>query len=252
MFPALWVDLQRVSNYIFDSIFNAVAENVRVTELSGVLLYSYYLIILFLKLSPVTIILFLFAVFNYKKWFQSFENKILALVMLVYFISLSASEQKIDRYSLVFFQPIFLISAFYLSNLTLNIKRTYIISALSFIVLIYYIYSPQYSAYFNPVLGGTKTALNLGIYQDVGHYYFSAAEYLNQNFPNSIVFVPENHDSFSFFYKGKTLSVDNKKKEFVVSSLERDRTEFDNHGCPEKIADFGPFDTKVIAIFKCN
>lgn len=252
LFPALWVDLQRVSNYIFDSIFNAVAENVRVTELSGVLLYSYYLIILFLKLSPVTIILFLFAVFNYKKWFQSFENKILALVMLVYFISLSASEQKIDRYSLVFFQSIFLISAFYLSNLTLNIKRTYIISALSFIVLIYYIYSPQYSAYFNPVLGGTKTALNLGIYQDVGHYYFSAAEYLNQNFPNSIVFVPENHDSFSFFYKGKTLSVDNKKKEFVVSSLERDRTEFDNHGCPEKIADFGPFDTKVIAIFKCN
>jgi len=252
LFPALWVDLQGVSLYIFDSIFNAVSENVRVTELSGLLLYSYYLIILFLKLSPLTIILFLLAVFNYNKWYQSFENKILVLVMFVYLVSLSASEQKIDRYSLVFFQPIFLISAFYLSSLSLNFKRMYIVFALSFIGLIYYLYSPQYSAYYNPIIGGTKTAINMGIYQDVGHYYYPAAEYLNRNYPNSLVYVPENHDSFSFFFKGKTLSVDNKKKEFVVSSLERNRTEFDNHGCLEKIAEFGPFDAKVIAIFKCK
>ena len=252
LFPALWVDTYNVSFYIFDSIFNAVSENVRVTSLDGILLYSYYLIILSLKLSPISLILFLFACFHYKKWFMSFENKILVLVMLVYFISLSLSEQKIDRYSLVFFQPIFLILAIYLSSLSLNFRKIYLFCSTSFLLFVYFIYSPQYSAYFNPLLGGTKTALNLGIYQDVGHYYYTAAEYLNQNFPNSIVYVAENHDSFSLFYRGKTLSINSKKKDFVVSSLERDRLEFNNYGCNEKVAEFGPFDTKVIAIFKCK
>ncbi len=252
LFPALWVAPVTVSSYILDSIFNAVQENVRVTQLSGILLYSYYLIILFLKLSPITILIFLLSCINYKSWIKPFENKILVLVMIVYFISLSVSEQKIDRYSLVFFQPIFLISAIYINSLKLNLKKAYFIIALLFLTIISYIYSPQYSAYFNPILGGTKSALNLGIYQDVGHYYYPAAEYLNINYPQAIVYVPENHDSFSFFYRGKTLTVDNKKKEFVVSSLERDRIEFDNHGCTEKIAEFGPYDAKVIAIFKCK
>ena len=252
LFPALWTDSINVSTYIFNSIFNAVGDNIRNTNLNGLIAFFYYIIILLLKMSPITLGLFFFALFKSKNIIDDFYTKIIYFTFLSYFIFLTISEQKIDRYSLVFYLPIFLISAIYLSNLKLFVKKIYVVFSLILIFFVYFSYSSQYSAFYNPLIGGTNLALKLGIYENGGNFYYNSAEFLNKNFPKSRVFVPDNFEAFSFFYNGKTINKFDDKASFVISSLDIDRQEFNNYGCLNEITRFGPPETAVLKIFQCK
>jgi len=251
LFPALWVDPIGVSSKILDSIFNAVGEDPRVYLLSPFLNKFFYLVILPFKLSPITFILFLIAIYKFKK-IRTFDSFVLFLVIGIYLISLSFSDQKIDRYSLVFFQPIMLIAAVYLASTSQKFQNFIISLSLIFILFISFIYTPQYSAYYNPLLGGTKLAIENGIYENGGAYFYDAANLLNQIDPQKRVYVPNNIEAFSMFYNGKTLRESSDPRDYVVVSLDIDRKSFDNLGCTNLVQAFGPLDYKVVAIYSCK
>lgn len=252
LFPALWAEPFKVSNYILTNIFGAVSDTIRNSKLEGLVLYFYYPLILLLKLSPVTLVLVLGAILNFKKYSKDFNYLFVAITFAVYFIFLTLSEQKIDRYSLVFYEPLFLICALFVSNQKSLFKKIYAISAVLFIAFVHFWYSESYSAFYSPIFGGTNTALELGVYENGGNFYSNSAEFLNKNFPNHIVLVPNNFEAFSFFYKGKTITDSKLNFDFVISSLDIDRLSFENYGCDAEIASFGPVDQKVVKVFKCQ
>ncbi len=251
LFPSLWVEPIQTSGKIIDSIIHAVGEDPRVYLLSPFLNKFFYLVVLPFKLSPIILFLFAIAIYNIKK-IKSFELLILFLLIGIYLVSLSVSDQKIDRYSLVFFQPIILISSVYLTTTSKRFQNIAVIFSLIFVVFISFIYNPQYSAYYNPLLGGTKSAIENGIYENGGTYFYDAASFLNQTDPQKKVFVPNNIEAFSMFYNGKTLRDPYDSRDYVVVSLDIDRKEFDSLGCLNLIQKFGPIDYKVVAIYSCK
>jgi hypothetical protein len=145
-----------------------------------------------------------------------------------------------------------LISAVYLATTSQKFQNFIIGLSLIFIIFISFIYTPQYSAYYNPLLGGTKSAIENGIYENGGTYFYDAAKLLNQLDPQKKVYVPNNIEAFSMFYNGKTLRDSSEMKDYVVVSLDIDRKSFDNLGCENLIQTFGPLDYKVVAIYSCK
>jgi hypothetical protein len=174
------------------------------------------------------------------------------LVLGIYLIALSSSDQKIDRYSLVFFQPIILIASIYIETLSLKAQRFVISVSLFYLIFIGFIYSPQYSAYYNPIIGGTRGAIDIGIYENGGTYFYDAANLLNQLAPQKRIYVPNNIEAFSMFYNGKSLREPQDIKDYVVVSLDIDRKQFETFGCNNFVQSFGPLDYKVVAIYSCK
>ncbi len=251
IFPAMWVSPLEVSSKILNSIFNAVGDDLRKYQLTYYVTIFYYFIILAFKLSPITIILFLITILNYKK-LRTFEDNVIYITFLTYFIFLSFSDKKIDRYSLVFFSPILLLCSHFISKLENKFIYVYSSSVFVFSLFVFIFYSPNYSAYYNPLLFGTKGALDTGIYENGGTYFYEAASYLNKIESKPSVLVPDNYEAFSMFYNGKSLRIESSNPEYVVTSLDIDRTTFNNYGCNKQVATFGPADYKVVAIFKCQ
>lgn len=250
-FPALWVTPIQTLGKILGSIFHAVSEDPRKFQLNYYTNLFYYPLILLLKLSPLTIVLFSLALLNFKK-IQNYEFNILLFVGIFYLLFLSLSDQKIDRYSMVFFQPIILISAIFVAKFEDKFIYVYASFVLIFLAFVYVFYSPQYSSYYNPMLGGTKTALDIGLYENGGSYFNEAAFYLNNKSIKDSVLVPDNYEAFSMFYLGRSLMNGSSNYKYVVSSLDIDRKNFNNFECDSQIASFGPADYKVVAIFECK
>lgn len=251
LFPAMWVDPIIVISRLLDSIFHAVGEDPRRVQLGFYTNLFYYPLILLFKSSPIIIILFNFAIQNYKK-IKSFELNVLFLTLISYFLFLSFSDQKIDRYSLVFFPSIILISSIFVSKL--EEKYIYIYSSFSvlFAFFVFTFYSYQFSAYYNPLLGGTSSALKFGVYENGGAYFNEAAFYLNNREIKNNVLVPDNYEAFSYFYFGKSVRDKSLNYYYVVTSLDIDRLSFNNLGCGNLIQTFGPIDQKVVAIYSCK
>jgi hypothetical protein len=171
---------------------------------------------------------------------------------LVYFVLLTLSDQKIDRYSLSMFPPLILLAAIELSKLK---KKTiyYLLGAqLIFFIFISVIYYPIYSAYYNPLLGGTRTSLNLGLYENSGEYYAQAAKYLKSKGRDIVVDVPNNIDSFKYYYNGNFPDNVNTKIDYVIESRDIDRIDVVAGTCSEVEMAFGPkLGPKIVYIFKC-
>jgi len=251
-FPALWVNPYGVSLDIIESIFNAVGQDIRVTQLSPFLNNFFYLVVLPFKLSEITLILLCVFVFNLRSLLNKFNNLVIFLVFLVYIVFLSVSDQKIDRYSLVFFSPIILYISLHLANLKSKILGVIIFIYISMAFINYLQFGSTISAFYNRVLGGTSAALVTGVYENGGNYLAEAAFFMNKNFQNESVYVPNNYEAFSYFYSGNSERSKTLYTKYVVNSLDIDRITFNNYGCLEKIAEFGPLDYPVVGIFKCN
>lgn len=252
LYPALWVDMFATSLNIFGSILNAVGEDYRASQLNLVTNYFYYLLILLYKLSPLTLFLIIF-IFVFKNDFlKKFENLVIFLVFLINFVFLSISDQKIDRYSLVFFSPILLLISIFVSSVSLKFKKLILSASFAFSIFVAVFYSFQFSAYYSPIFGGSKGALDLGIYENGGSYFNEAAFFLNKNYPGKNILVPDNYEAFSLFYNGKSQREKLSDTDFIVTSLDIDRKEFNFQNCQENIALFGPIDKKVVSIFKCR
>lgn len=250
-FPALWVNPYGVTLEIIGSIFNAVGQDIRVTQLSPFLNRFFYLVVLPFKLSEITLLLLCVFVFNLRNVLKKFKNLVIFLVFLVYIFFLSFSDQKIDRYSLVFFSPIILYISLNLARLKSGFLVVVISIYVSMVFINYFQFGSNVSAFYNRLLGGTSAAILTGVYENGGNYMSGAAFFMNKNFPNESVYVPNNYEAFSYFYSGKSERSITINTKYVVNTLDIDRITFNNYGCNEKIAEFGPLDYPVVSVFKC-
>ncbi|OGC38837.1 hypothetical protein A3K42_01190 [candidate division WWE3 bacterium RBG_13_37_7] len=265
VFPALTANPQ----YVFARVYRSL--RLAVTEDPGMFIWNwylgpfYYLVVLLFKMSPVTLVLSVISIWylhRTKTYAKNFNIQVFSLVLISYYVFLSLSSKKIDRYSLAFFPYLLLFSSVYLSRL--NFKKQIFVGLASLLFLSYviYVYHPVYSAYYSPLFGGTKTALKLKIYDNSGEYYAQAAEYLNTKGRDVIVYTPNNFDSFSPFYIGKFQAGFNGNTNYAVYSLDSERPVLEptlpcyssnsKTGKMQSFAAFGPRNYKVVFVFACR
>jgi len=249
-FPALWVDPVFVFNKMYNPISEAVTDNIRADILAGPLNYLYYAVILLFKLSPVTLILFLISFWGLRKT-KDFNVKILILSIFNYYIFLTLTDQKIDRYALIFIPFILLLSSLYL--VTLSKKVVSIVLSLSFAFFIYvaYVYYPVYSAYYSPLFGGTNKALSVGVYDNSGEYFAQAMLYLNTKGRDVYTYVPDGFSSSLLFYKGKIQRDRNAQTQYVVKSYDMVRLDPTDPFCTTLDSSFGSKEHAIVFVWRC-
>src|SRR3989338_3913298 len=248
-FPALLFDTAHVLQKLYSAVNGAVSNDLRVWVLPKQIEHVFYFLILLFKLSPVTLLFFILTVLNVKKLTQKQHLFPLALVLILYFTSLSLTGRKIDRYAVVMFPYVILLISVYFSV----IKRLgYFAAALSLIFIVYitYLYSPVFSAYYSPLFGGTKMAYKIGVYDNSGEYYAQSALFLNTLGRNKNTYVPYNVDSFSPFYKGTTLREYVNNVDFIVTSV--DHLNSEKIVCRDVFKTFGSKVDKIVYVFKCG
>jgi hypothetical protein len=247
----MWVNPSIVFMQITKSIFGAVEGDLRVSVLNPVLEPFYYFIILVFKLSPITLAIFIYTLFNFKKIKSIYTYLILASIF-VFLIFLTLSSQKIDRYSLVFFPSIILLISILISKI--QIQKTLFIIFLSLLTTTYsfIVYSPNLSAFYSPLFGGTNQALQIGVYENGGDFVSKSAFYLNQHDRNYEVYVPNNFEAFSLFFGGKSVREITPKTKYIIYNLDIDRRTYDEKYCKEIIKTFGSLEKEVVAICKIN
>lgn len=254
LFPALWVDPLGVYHQIYNHVFLAVTDNERAYMLPMYIQPIYYLVILALKLSPLTLLLFLFALAQLVRLHKTtdFYIKLSVLAFAWYYVLLSITEQKIDRYALALVPFVLVICAYTLADLSKKVQILFGILALLFIGFISWQYFPMYSAYYSPLFGGTRTALKLSVYENDGAYFSNAAFYLNTKGRDKNVYVPDNFEAFSSYYKGNAQRELDATTDYVVTSLDIDRLTFDGHGCSVLAKTFGNRELQVVAVYSCK
>ena len=252
VFPAFWADGLQVLQKFFLAVTNAVGNDIRAQELSGPLRILFYPVLLAFKLSPLTLVAGFLAFTKYKELFASSKTKLLLIYLVFYFIVMSIPDKKIDRYALVFISPLLLLISVYLA--TLQQKVVTVIAALSLLFLVYviYVFHPIYSAYYSPIFGGTREAINLGVYDNSGEYFAQAAFYLNSKGRNNYTFIPDNIESFSYYYKGFLQREFDSKTTYIVRSHDIDRKEVIEPNCPTLDKTFGTKEAAVIYVFTCQ
>jgi hypothetical protein len=251
LFPAIWVDPLYVFNKLFSALVGSVTDNLRDQMLSPWVKPFYYLIILILKISPIVTGLLVLSFFKIKKF--SIYTMAILLYLLFFLITLTLADQKIDRYAIALFPPILLLAAILFEQFDEQIKRIIIFAHLLLLIIIIFIYHPVYSAFYDPLIGGTNTALNLGLYENSGEYMSNAAFYLNQKGREVKVFVPYNIDSFKYYFNGVLTSDYSTDVDYIVISKDIDRTDLKPEYCYNIEKAFGPkFGPEVVYIYKCD
>jgi len=252
LFPALWVNPQGVLLKMYTAITSAVSGDARGTQITGWMSSVYYFVILALKLSPITFVLSLCAIFNYKIYKENHLLGSIPLYLLLFLFSLSFSDKKIDRYVISFIPPLMLLVSVGVARFSKEVQKFVFMLVVLFSVWNFYLYYPIFSSYYSPIFGGTKRALDLNVYENSGEYFAQAASYLNKKGRDINTYVPNNVESFSYFYKGNLQGELNSQTNYVVGSLNIDRKKFNYPGCKKVEAAFGPVDKNVVYIFKCG
>jgi len=251
-FPALWVDPLYVWNEMYGSIFSAVTDNVRADMLSGVLYYLYYPVILVFKLSPITLLLLILSLWGLRKS-KDFNVFIFVFSLLNYYVFLTITEQKIDRYALIFFPFILAIVSSYIATISFKFKVISLIFPFIFLLFVIYKYHPVYSAYYSPLVGGTKQALKLGVYDNSGEYFSQAALYLNSYGRDVYTYVPDGFSSFNLLYKGKIQRDRSDYTNYVIRSYDMQRLDVEDIKCKRLVNSFGPKNTTpIVYIWGCD
>ena len=249
--PVLVFNPEFAVNKLFSGIDSAISEDVRTGMLPPGIIPFFYIIILGFKLSPISVILFPIAIWCLRRKLN-FEAKIVLLMSALYYLALSFSVQKIDRYSLVFIPTIALFISMWVSNLKKNVR---ILIAVSYLVALAYnvwAYYPVLSAYYSPLFGGTSQALKMGFYDNSGEYFAQAAGYLNTKGTSIHTFVPDNIESFSVFFKGESQTVFDEKTNYILRSLDTDRKYFESPLCSTLEKSFGSKEYKVVNVYLCR
>lgn len=253
LFPALWVDPINVLNNLWNAIVNATSNDVRSIMLDRNISFLFYPIILGYKLTPITFALGVISLFLFP---LSIKNKPLGFVYMyffIYLISLSLADKKIDRYVIALFPPIILITAFYISKIGHILQKVIYLIILLTTFWAFDKYNPVYSAYYSPIFGGAKTALELGVFENSGEYFAQAAFYLNEKNGNYVVTVPNNRDSFAYYYKGVTEFEVKPATNYIVWSHDIDRKIPPAYPtCPFIEKTLGNKDMTYVYILKCD
>ncbi len=252
LFPALIADPSGVLVEMFTLVKNTSLSTNRNFEHGNLIGPLFYVINIILKMSPVTLLLFVISLINYKKINE--HKPVLTWLLLyfsLYFVSLTTAGKKIDRYVIVMFPSMILLGSYFLSRQKSTIIKTVLGLSLALAIFVSYLYYPVYSSYNSPLFGGTKMALKLGIYDNSGEYFAQAASYLNGKGRDKKVYVPNGGGSFDYYYKGVRIYNAADKPDYVVVSLDFGRL-INDRGCHNEEARFGSRETAIVYIFKCE
>jgi hypothetical protein len=257
LFPAMWVNPIYVLEQLGVSIFSSAFENMRGEVLTGNMRFAFYPLVLLYKYSPVFLIGLLVGPLSWikNKYFR-FNEVIVVIYFIVTLIFLTSGNQKIDRYTISLIMPLLLLSAIGLSKFKIYFQLPAVFIQLAFFIYAYATFFPVYSAFYNPVLGGTKKALLLGIYDNSGEYLAQAANYVNSQGLGLVVYTPENIEAVSPFIRGKVISSlgdFQKKPSFEIYTLDIDRKNelgFGKTCSPQPEKTFGS-DYPVVFVYKC-
>ncbi len=204
------------------------------------------------KLSPLTLSVLVMALVNLKKLGKDKNVRFVLVYLLFYFGALSLSDKKIDRYTLALFPPFLLLVSVHISKLKKGTQRKFVLLSLLFTLWVVSTYQPVYSAYYSPLFGGGKKAMEIGVFENSGEFFAQAAQYLNEKEGKSYVAIPNNIDAFAFHYKGFVQVDPNLETEYIVWSHDIDRKEIPKYeNCAEIEKEFGTYDLTYVYIFKC-
>lgn len=258
LFPALWIAPVETIQKIISAVFGHISEDVRSTSYFGLKGLLFYPLIVILKTSPFLLLGGFVSLSMLLVRFSKTPRNIKFLIspyflfLLLYFVIFSVSDKKVDRYALVFFPVILLGVARIFSSLPRRFLEACCL--VTFLGTFYMLLNnfPVVSSYYNPLLGGEKTALKLALYDNSGEYFAQSAMYLN-SLARPVVYVPNNNESFSYFYKGSTVISYEDGVSYYVASLDYDRTTpFSDARCPMLEKTFGPhFEPPVVYVYKC-
>ena len=251
LFPALVTNFVFVINKIHGAINSAVNTGYSVKQFSPTIRILFYGAILAFKLSPVLFVLMIVSFIKCKVTFGDFPRKSILLYLLFFVIFLTISGKKIDRYVISMIPPIILLCAGYLSNAEWKSIRRVVSLNVFILVLSMFLYYPVYSAYYSPLLGGTPSAIKIGLYDNSGEYFADAAVYLNKKGRETKVYVPHGMASFYYYFKGIVVN-DIKEADYVVTSYDLTRKRIDNLQCEEYVNSFGSKELDVVFVFSCK
>jgi len=161
------------------------------------------------------------------------------------------TDQKIDRYALVFFPFILLLISNYLTNVSKRVLTISLGISLLFLGYVIYTYHPVYSAYYSPLFGGTGSALDTGIYDNSGEYFAQAALYLNTKGRDVYTYVPNGFSSFDLFYKGNTQRERTNETNYVVTSYDMQRLNPVDSVCTILDKSFGSKEHDIVYVWRC-
>jgi len=251
IFPALWVAPVYVIDNIFKAITGAVGSNFSRNNFGTIIGLFFYSIQFLFKSSPtllVGVVGFLIAI---KKYIKDINIKVVLTYLLFYYLFLTLSGKKIDRYVVAMFPGLILLASVFISDQSIKIRKVGVLVTFIFYIVISSVFYPVYSAYYSPLLGGTRAALKYGLYDNSGEYFAQAALYLNKKGRDVSVFVPNGEASFFHFYKGKKSLEVNDSTDYVVTSYNFDRQTINNYGCQKLESSFGG-DLGVVFIYLCH
>ncbi len=220
-FPALWVaPLDVIRRIVTEGATGVAFEGIR-PEMVVDSNFTYYLETIFFRSTPIAAAFFLVSFYFLLVSKESEERK-LSFASLIFFVVfwfvLSYPSKLKDRYLVSFYPFVSILVAFGIWEVTKNWSRLLKVVLGGVFVLFYFSvfvrYHPEYSFYYNDVVGGAFGREKLGLsVKNRGEYYAQAAAYLNSLAPeqeicnkNAIVLDRERIPSFKNHFMGKTFS----------------------------------------------
>ena len=252
LFPALWVSAPNVISQILGAAQNSgVGEYVSVSFAEKYPWYFYTVALVF-KLSPLILVLFMLALIKVVSWKDRLSYYLVFCIVLQ-FTLYSFSEQKIERYLLTIFPSVLLLVSLLISRMHRVLVVCILLTSLAFAYFNYVSGHPIYSDYYSPLFGGPQKAYELGLYDDNGEYFASAARYLNTKARNTHVYVPNNVESFSYYFKGILDGQLTDLTEYAVASKDSRRTtDVSYENCTEKEKSYYNQGFEVVTVLHCK
>jgi len=251
LFPALWVDPLYVIRKIWEAGANAVAGEYGSVYFAEYNPHLFYIFTLLLKLSPFTLVLFIFSLLGIRKEIR-FETKTIIYYLFANLLLLLISEQKIERYIIAVLLPILLICSLYIWKTKLFVKHVVLLLFVIANILLYITYWPFPSLYYSPIFGGIKFAKNIGILDTNGEYFSQSALELNKKGRDINVFVPGDTHTFSPYFKGKYTINPNDTYQYAVISHNSRTYQGIIPQCEEEEKTYSLHKQPLVTIYKCQ
>jgi len=223
VFPAMWVSpIAVIRKSIFDGVIGTGRGGQPQTFLGknsndpGTLFYIYTLAF---KLSPLALVGVLMSLLFFlrdlvKRPREFIKEKKVVLVFILfgilYFIQMSLSSKKIDRYILPGIMSLCFFVAFGLYGFVRkHIKIVVCILIVQFLLLSYQIF-PDYFNYANPILGGLRSSLKVFGPMDWGAGYYKVADFLNNysHTTENSYLAAFNDESIKPYFRGRVEQID--------------------------------------------
>jgi len=223
LFPAMWLNpIGTATRILKEGVFDtALAEESRrgvllalggIPLLQKVLAYPIYLLF---RITPLLFLMLgVFAIWGRKRLELSekvFIRYLFAFV-IYYYLFITIPDKQIFRYALPLLPALAVIAGFTLTKLT---KKGLVVGYFAVQLVLVLYYYPNFFAFFNPLLGGIKTASSyINLNQDATGYAV-VADYLNRKEgSDKLTLAMYDSNSFKMIFKGQSFMIKTYESQF--------------------------------------